>query len=314
MTDLQEAVINDDEAYEEEVYEDSEENPDETGILKLVLLSGQKILELPAEDGIPLETNWHRIEMNLLIDSLHWHWRDRRDYFVGGNMFVYFSLQQVKNKDYRGPDFFVVKGTDGTRDRDSWIVWEEGGKYPDVIVELASPTTIDTDLKLKKSLYEQTFRTREYFCYDPVAERLFGWELIRNRYEEIKPDSRGRLPSRELGVRLGKWEGEYLRTGRLWLRFYTDKGQLVPTKDEAAVQQADAQSQRADAQSQRADAQSQRADAADQRADAEAQRADAETQRADAADQRADAEAQRARAAEAEVERMRALLSKQGIP
>ncbi|MDM8552051.1 Uma2 family endonuclease [Desulfobacterales bacterium HSG2] len=310
MTDLQEAVINDDEAYEEEVYEDSEESvrhPDETGILKLVLLSGQKILELPAEDGVPLETNWHRIEMNLLIDSLHWHWRDRRDYFVGGNMFVYFSLQQVKNKDYRGPDFFVVKGTDGTRDRDSWIVWEEGGRYPDVIVELASPSTVDIDLGLKKDLYEQTFRTGEYFCYDPAAERLFGWELIRGGYAEIKPDSRGRLPSRELGVRLGVWEGEFLNARKLWLRFYTNEGQLVPTKGEAEAQRADAQAQRADAQAQRADAEAQRAEAADQRAEAEAQRAEAEAQRAESADQRA-------QAAEAEVERMRALLSKQGIP
>ncbi|MCP4350592.1 MAG: Uma2 family endonuclease [Desulfobacterales bacterium] len=105
-------------------------------------------LDLPAEDGIPLETNWHRIEMNLLIDSVHYLWQDRSDYFAGGNMFIYFSLQQVRNKDYRGPDFFVVKGTDIARPRDSWILWEEGGQYPNVIVELASPFTMG----LKKSL------------------------------------------------------------------------------------------------------------------------------------------------------------------
>ena len=60
--------------------------------------------ELPTEDGLPLESNWHRIEMNLLIDSIHHYWQERRDYFVGGNMFLYFSLEQARNCDYRGPD------------------------------------------------------------------------------------------------------------------------------------------------------------------------------------------------------------------
>jgi hypothetical protein len=28
-------------------------------------------------------------------------------------MFIYFSAEQVRSRDYRGPDFFVVKGVDG---------------------------------------------------------------------------------------------------------------------------------------------------------------------------------------------------------
>ena len=42
------------------------------------------------------------------------------------------------NRDFRGPDFFVVLDVDGEVDRKSWIVWEENGRYPDVIVELMS--------------------------------------------------------------------------------------------------------------------------------------------------------------------------------
>jgi len=72
-----------------------------------------------------LETNWHRMQMNLLIESVHYHWREREDYFTGGNMFIYFSVEQVRNRDYRGPDFFVVKGVDSSHDRAAWIVWEE---------------------------------------------------------------------------------------------------------------------------------------------------------------------------------------------
>ena len=96
-------------------------------MLKLIspelLLPGVELplIELPTEDGIPLETNWHRMQMNLLIESVHYHWREREDYFTGGNMFIYFSVEQVRNRDYRGPDFFVVKGVDSSHDRAAWI-------------------------------------------------------------------------------------------------------------------------------------------------------------------------------------------------
>lgn len=236
------------------------------------------VLELPTEDGIPLETNWHRIEMNLLIESLHYHWRDKDDYFTGGNMFVYFSLEQVRNRDYRGPDFFLVKGVDGTYDRKAWITWEEAGRYPDVIVELSSPSTIDVDLGSKKRLYEQTFRTAEYFCYDPASTELRGWRLQGRRYQEIAADEQGWLWSEEMGLWLGAWKGEFQRTFATWLRLFTPEGDLVPTLGEA-----------------------------------EAQRAKAEAQRAKAEAQRAKAEAQRAEAAEAEVARLRARLAQLGI-
>lgn len=200
-------------------------------------------LVLPTEDGIPLETNWHRIEMNLLIDSVHSHWEERSDYFVGGNMFLYFSAQQVRNRDYRGPDFFLVKNVDGTRNRDSWVVWEEGGRYPNVIIELASISTINEDLGPKKSLYEQTFRTPEYFCYNPFHNRLHGWRLIGGRYQELQPNEKGWLWSEELQLWVGTWEGKVLKVNEIWLRFYEpdeSKVELVPTLAEAEAQRADA--------------------------------------------------------------------------
>ncbi|MCP4702157.1 MAG: Uma2 family endonuclease, partial [Gammaproteobacteria bacterium] len=66
--------------------------------------------DLPYEDGIPLESDWHLAAMNLLIDILEYFWQDRSDVYIGGNMFVYFDPEQRKNHDFCGPDFFVVKG------------------------------------------------------------------------------------------------------------------------------------------------------------------------------------------------------------
>lgn len=41
------------------------------------------------DDGVPWESNCHRIAMNVLIEAVHQVYRGRDDYFAGGNMFVY---------------------------------------------------------------------------------------------------------------------------------------------------------------------------------------------------------------------------------
>ncbi len=159
--------------------------------------------ELIEDDGEPLETPWHRAEINLLIDSVVWHRRGRTDFFPGGNMFVYFSRKQNKGHFYKGPDFFLVNNVDGTVERKYWWVFEEDGRFPDIIIELLSPTTADEDRTTKKKLYEKTFRTPEYFCYDPDEKKLQGWKLVNSNYQKLKPNEKGWLWSEELGLWLG---------------------------------------------------------------------------------------------------------------
>src|SRR5258707_11341283 len=55
---------------------------------------------LPKEDGVPLETPWHLYAMTLLIEVLSYFWRARDDFFVGGDMFVYYSVQHVRKEDF----------------------------------------------------------------------------------------------------------------------------------------------------------------------------------------------------------------------
>lgn len=197
-------------------------------------------IDLPEEDGIPLDSNWHRIQINLLIDVVKHRWRHRKDFFVGGNMFVYYSLQQARTRDYKGPDFFVVTDIDGGYSRQKWVVWEENGRYPDVIVELLSPSTASEDLGNKKDLYERTFHTPDYFCYDPDEEQLRGWRLGDAGYQPLEPDEHGRLWSTELQAWLGPWEGVYEKEQAHWLRLFDEDGQLIPTEAEDARQRAEA--------------------------------------------------------------------------
>lgn len=211
------------------------------------------LADLPTEDGIPLETNWHRIQINLLIDIITQRWRHVRNFFAGGNMFIYYSLQQVRNRDYKGPDFFLVKDVDGYN-RDAWVAWEEDARFPNVIVELMSPSTARVDLTTKKTLYERTFRTPDYYAYDPNSLTLRGWHLQNLQYVELRPNPEGRLWSAELEAWVGLWRGVYQKVDAVWLRLFEEDGQLCPTEGEAGQQDAIQARQRAEAESQRAEA------------------------------------------------------------
>jgi Uma2 family endonuclease len=200
-----------------------------------------------------LETKWHRAQINLLIDSINTYWSDRHDYFVGGNMFVYYSFDQVRNRDYRGPDFFVVLDVDGSPMRDAWVVWEEQGRYPDVIVELLSESTAVEDKTTKKLLYEQTFRTPYYFLYEPERQALQGFQLTGRGYEELAANEAQRLWCGALGLWLGSWAGSYLGDQAVWLRFYDAEGNLVHTAAEVERARVEVQRQRAEAAELRAE-------------------------------------------------------------
>jgi Uma2 family endonuclease len=216
--------------------------------------------ELVLDDGEPLETEWHTLEFPLLRELIRQAMLEqgRTDFYVGANMFVYYSVQQARDvaeeeekglekRAFRGPDVFWVGGVDPERERQVWISWEEGGRLPDVIVELLSPSTARKDRTEKKDLYAQVFRTAEYFLYDPDAHRLEGFRLAGRSYRPILPDGEGRLWSEQLGAFLGVWYGAV--EGRMdeWVRLFHPDGSLVPTRAEAESRRADAERRRADA-------------------------------------------------------------------
>jgi len=141
-------------------------------------------------DEPPLESSLHLQQMMLLLSCLDWLWQDNTDYFAAGNLTVYYSPQQRKSEDFRGPDFFVVLGAE-KRPRKSWVVWEEGGKYPNVIVELLSDSTAKTDRGLKKEIYQDIFRTPNYFWFDPDSFEFEGFQLMNGTYEPIPTTEQG---------------------------------------------------------------------------------------------------------------------------
>ncbi len=190
--------------------------------------------ELPYDDDISMETQRHKLQMDLLIEVLYPWLENREDGYVGGNMFVYFSLQQVRDRDFRGPDFFAVVGVPKT-ERKSWVVWEEG-KAPDVVIELLSESTAQADKTKKKRIYQERLRVPEYFWYDPFdAEDWAGFILRDGQYEPMERDENDRFWSERLGLWLVKWQGTYGGVNATWLRWETPDGVLLRTGWEEAT-------------------------------------------------------------------------------
>jgi len=204
-------------------------------------------------DEPPVETELHLRQIILLFKCLEWLWKERTDFYAVGNLSIYYSPHQKKSEDVRGPDFFVVLGTE-RKIRKSWVVWDENGKYPNLIVEILSPTTAKTDRETKKELYQDTFRTPEYFWFDPYTLEFVGFYLIHGKYQPVEPNEKGHLWSEELGLYLGIDQG--------LLRYFTSEGTLVPTPEESAemeAKRAEMQAARAAIESERAEIEAKRA-------------------------------------------------------
>ncbi|WP_017324715.1 Uma2 family endonuclease [Synechococcus sp. PCC 7336] len=238
--------------------------------------------ELPYDDGVPMETPRHAAQMHLLIEPLRLSWRDRDEGFVGGNMFVYYSLEQVRDRDFKGPDFFAVLGVP-KRERKSWVVWEEG-KGPDVVIELLSASTAGRDKTEKKAIYRDRLRVPEYFWFDPFGGELAGFSLTQERYVPIAVGEGDRLVSEVLGLALVRWHGVFEEIEADWLRWATLAGEVLPFEGELAEQarqQAEVERQQAEQARQQAEVERQRAEVERQRAEVEKQRAEIERQRAE---------------------------------
>lgn len=178
-------------------------------------------------DEPPLESDLHLLQIKLLLDSLNWLWRERQNYYATGNLTIYYNPQKIKARDFRGPDFFVVLDAE-KRLRKSWTVWDEGGKYPNLIIEVLSKSTAAVDKGLKKQLYQDIFRTPDYFWFDPETLEFEGFHLVDGEYQPLEPNENGWRWSQQLQLFLGLHNQQ--------LRFFTPDKTLVPSLEELAAQ------------------------------------------------------------------------------
>ena len=144
----------------------------------------------PSSDGRPMaESDFQRTPLTYAVDRLRFHFRDRRDVYVSGNLLLYY--QEGNPRAVVAPDVFVVLGVSNA-DRSSYRLWKER-KVPDFVLEITSRSTYREDQESKREVY-RALGVREYWQYDPTGDYLEpplqGLELSAGEYR--------RLPGREL--------------------------------------------------------------------------------------------------------------------
>ncbi|HEV2948425.1 MAG TPA: Uma2 family endonuclease [Gemmataceae bacterium] len=170
----------------------------------------RKTISYPTSDGKPMaETDWHRILMIDLIQTLDgWFAKDSNAY-VSGNLLMFYV--EGDRRRHLSPDVFFAKGVT-KRKRLYYLVWEEK-KGPDLVIELTSKSTRNEDLKKKFHLYQDVLKVAEYFLFDPLGDYLKpplqGFRLQDGKYEPIAP-IKNRLPSQMLRLHMER-DGENLR-------------------------------------------------------------------------------------------------------
>jgi Uma2 family endonuclease len=196
--------------------------------------------ELPYEDGVPMESDRHAQQIELLKEALQLHWADKPDVCIAGNLGVYYSLDQAQKQNFRAPDFFIALGVP-RRQRKSYVIWQEG-KAPDLVIELLSDSTADADRGIKKRIYQDSMRVPEYILFDMetgameafrlgIAEKTLHTEYIGVGLGKDNDFVSNAAP--HLGLRC--WEGEFRSTWGVWLRWYdTETGEFLPTGIETA--------------------------------------------------------------------------------
>lgn len=192
----------------------------------------------PESDGKPMgETDLHRRLMNDLIFTLKWFLSNVRAY-VAGNLFVYY--EEGNPKAAVAPDVFVVLGVE-QRDRRTYQAWVEGGRLPDVVIEITSKRTSKDDRDRKPALYA-ALGVREYFLFDPFGEylrpQLQGYRLVDGAYQPIREFP---LRSEILNLEL-RQEDSHLRL------YNPATGERLPNSDEEVLARRAAEAARKEAE------------------------------------------------------------------
>lgn len=198
--------------------------------------------ENPEEPGLPDE--FHLYQSELLRKTFHPPNWEADMVFSACDLNLYYDLHHLQW--YKRPDWFGAVGVsrlyEGEDLRLSYVIWQEQIS-PFVVVELLSPGTESEDLgqtisqpgnpPTKWQVYEQILRVPYYCIFSQYTNELQAFHLVRERYEPAQLQG-GSLFISELGLRLGLWQGSYENIERLWLRWFTESGELILTNGEQA--------------------------------------------------------------------------------
>ncbi|MEH2032323.1 MAG: Uma2 family endonuclease [Nostoc sp.] len=198
----------------------------------------------PEEPGLP--DDFHFLQPLLLyltFQPINWN---PELVYSAADLNLYYDLQHPLW--YKRPDWFGVVGVQklykGQDLRLSYVTWQEPAN-PFVVVELLSPGTEDEDLGTRREsaadkppskweVYERILRIPYYVVFSCYTNELQAFQLVGGHYEPMNL-TEGRLLMPEIDLSLGLWQGSFQDIERLWLRWFTLAGELIPAPTEEAA-------------------------------------------------------------------------------
>lgn len=92
----------------------------------------------------------------------------------------------------------------------------------------------------KWNVYEQILRVPYYIVFSRYTNQPCFFQLMGGHYQEQTLDPvNPRIWIAELELGLGLWQGKFEGIDRLWLRWYDEQGNWVPTDTEQEQQRAE---------------------------------------------------------------------------
>jgi Uma2 family endonuclease len=195
--------------------------------------------DLPDSDDTPVDNELQELAPTLLKAVLAYLWKDRTDWFFGIDMGIYYNPDEPAIV----PDGFLSIGVESVKSenlRSSYVLWEEQGILPQLVLEVVSKK-YRREYSGKKDFYEQ-LGILYYVVYNPLRRRkptLEIYKLMRGKYLPVIGNPVW-LP--ELGLGIGKERQTYQGREREWMFWYDEQGKRYLLPEERA-DQAEARSQ-----------------------------------------------------------------------
>ncbi len=208
--------------------------------------------DLPDSDDTPVDNQLQHLIPGLLELILAMVWAERRDWFFGVDMGIYYHPEIPAIV----PDGFLSIGVERVIDeglRLSYVLWEEQ-KVPILALEVVSQQRRG-EYTEKKKLYAE-MGVLYYVIYNPFRRRKAVLEVYRLVNSEYVLLAGNPLWMPEIGLGIGTDRGTYQGITREWLYWYNQAGERLLTPEERvseAEQIAQVERQRAETERQRAE-------------------------------------------------------------
>ena len=187
--------------------------------------------ELPDSDDTPVDNELQNLIPNLLEGVLALIWKHRTDWFFGVDMGIYYDAEQPPLV----PDGFLSLGVERIIDEDlrlSYVLWEENGQVPVLMLEVVSKNR-SREYSKKKKDYAQ-LGALYYVIYAPRRRRKERLEVYRLENGEYVLQQENPVWLPEIGLGIGSERGTYLGRTREWLYWYDNNGKRLSTAEEQA--------------------------------------------------------------------------------